>query len=48
MNHKHLIALVLAALVGGAQAATEADVEKSFNPYKDGFPSFRACLPASR
>lgn len=40
MNHKHLIALVLAALVGGAQAATEADVEKSFNPYKDGFPSF--------
>lgn len=41
MNHKHLIAMALAAFVAGAQAATEADVQRSFNPYKDGVPSFR-------
>jgi Protein of unknown function (DUF1329) len=40
---KHMIALLpmlLAGLVGSVQAATEADVEASFNPYKAGMPSF--------
>ena len=36
---KQLIALAIASLAGGAFAATEADVENSFNPYKGGFPS---------
>ncbi|MGE5492394.1 MAG: DUF1329 domain-containing protein, partial [Actinomycetota bacterium] len=39
---KHLIPLLplaAAALVGTAQAATDADVENSFNPYKGGMPS---------
>jgi hypothetical protein len=40
MNCKHLIAFALAAFVAGAQSATEADVQLSFNPYQDGFPSF--------
>ena len=35
-----LIALLIAGLAGSAFAATEADVENSFNPYKSGFPSF--------
>jgi len=34
-------ALALAvSILGAAHAATEADVEASFNPYKNGFPSF--------
>ncbi len=37
---KQLIALLIAGLAGGAFAATEADVENSFNPYKAGMPSF--------
>ena len=40
---KHLIAMVpllAAGVMGVAQAATEADVENSFNPYKAGMPSF--------
>ncbi len=40
---KHLIALVpmlAAGVMGAAQAATEADVDNSFNPYKSGMPSF--------
>mgnify|MGYP002788684565 CR=1 FL=1 len=34
------MALLAAACSGLAVAATEADVEASFNPYKGGFPSF--------
>ncbi len=34
------LALLAAACSGLAVAATEADVEASFNPYKGGFPSF--------
>lgn len=38
---KYLGVLLLApAMLGGVQAATEADVESSFNPYKSGMPSF--------
>lgn len=40
---KHLIALLplmAAGVMGVAQAATDADVENSFNPYKAGMPSF--------
>lgn len=37
---KALLPILLAALAGGALAATEADVEASFNPYKAGMPSF--------
>jgi len=40
---KHLIAtlpLMAAGVLGVAQAATEADVDNSFNPYKAGMPSF--------
>ena len=40
MNMRHLFSLVLVAVIGAAQAATDADVERSFNPYKDGFPTF--------
>lgn len=39
-NLKKVIPLMLAAALGSAQAATEADVETSFNPYKAGMPSF--------
>lgn len=38
---KSIIALLVAAgFAGMAQAATEADVDKSFDPYKAGMPSF--------
>jgi len=33
-------ACVIAASAGAALAATEADVDATFNPYKKGFPSF--------
>jgi hypothetical protein len=36
---KALLPMLLAGVVGSAQAATEADVEASFNPYKAGMPS---------
>ena len=37
---KTVLSLVLAtAFTGMAQAATEADVDNSFNPYKGGMPS---------
>ena len=39
MIRKLTIALAAAGLVGSALAATEADVENTFNPYKKGFPS---------
>jgi hypothetical protein len=45
---KHLTALLpllAAGLLGTAQAATEADVEASFNPYKNGMPSFPGLTP---
>ena len=35
-----LLPMLLASLFGSAQAATEADVEASFNSYKAGMPSF--------
>src|SRR6266852_6822589 len=44
MNMRHFLALVLIAVTGAAQAATDADVERSFNPYKDGFPTFSGLL----
>ena len=37
---KTIISLLLAGLAGAAFGATEADVEASFNPYKNGMPSF--------
>lgn len=37
---QQLIALLIAGLAGSAFAATEADVDNSFNPYKAGMPSF--------
>lgn len=37
---KDLLPILLAGLVGSTQAATEADVEASFNPYKAGMPGF--------
>lgn len=42
MNKKFiaLLPLLAAGLVGISQAATEADVDNSFNPYKNGLPSF--------
>lgn len=35
-----LLPLLAAGLLSPAMATTEADVENSFNPYKNGFPSF--------
>jgi hypothetical protein len=35
-----LLPLVAAGFVGSAFAATEADVESTFNPYKSGMPAF--------
>jgi Protein of unknown function (DUF1329) len=41
-------AMMLAgAFAGFAHAATEADVEASFNPYKNGFPSFAGLTPGT-
>lgn len=42
MNKKliALLPLLAAGMVGVSQAATEADVDNSFNPYKAGVPSF--------
>ncbi|MFZ2269087.1 MAG: DUF1329 domain-containing protein [Azonexus sp.] len=42
MNKKliALLPLLAAGMVGVSQAATEADVDNSFNPYKSGLPSF--------
>lgn len=37
---RKLLPLLVAASFGTAQAATEADVENTFNPYKAGMPSF--------
>lgn len=48
MNRKYLArALAAAFLVGaaGAQAATEADIESTFFPYKKGVPSFPGLTP---
>jgi len=40
-----LLTLLLAGVTGAALAATEADVENSFNPYKNGVPSFPGLTP---
>ena len=37
---RKLLPLLVAASFGTAYAATEADVENTFNPYKAGMPSF--------
>ncbi|MFZ4535154.1 DUF1329 domain-containing protein [Propionivibrio sp.] len=37
---KALLPMLVAGFMGSAMAATEADVEASFNPYKAGMPSF--------
>ncbi|PKO41923.1 MAG: DUF1329 domain-containing protein, partial [Betaproteobacteria bacterium HGW-Betaproteobacteria-4] len=42
-----LLPLVAAGLVGSAFAATEADVENSFNPYKAGMPSAPGVTPGT-
>jgi len=42
---KKLIALLLAGVSSVALAATEADVENSFNPYKNGVPTFPGLSP---
>ncbi len=45
---KSLISLALAtALTGAAHAATEADVDNSFNPYKGGMPSASGVTPGT-
>ena len=40
-----LLTLLLAGVTSAALAATEADVENSFNPYKNGVPSFPGLTP---
>jgi len=40
MLKKLSLALLTAGLVGSAFAATDADVDNTFSPYKKGFPSF--------
>ncbi|QHS11101.1 DUF1329 domain-containing protein [Sinimarinibacterium sp. NLF-5-8] len=40
MYKKSIVVLALMASVGIAQAAADADVELSFNPYKNGVPTF--------
>lgn len=40
MKTSHWLALAFSASIGIAQAATEADAQRSLNPYADGFPSF--------
>ena len=47
MLKKLSLALVMAGLIGGAHAATEADVETTFHPYKNGFPSFPGLKPGT-
>ncbi|HJV84999.1 MAG TPA: DUF1329 domain-containing protein [Noviherbaspirillum sp.] len=37
---KSMIALLLAGLFGAAHAATDADVDNAFSPYRNGMPSF--------
>ncbi|NMG16038.1 DUF1329 domain-containing protein [Aromatoleum bremense] len=39
--------LCAAGLLGGAQAATDADVEKSFFPYKNGVPTVAGLTPGT-
>ena len=46
MKPKHLaLAVSLACLAGGALAASEADIENTFFPYKKGVPSFPGLTP---
>ncbi|MBR0565639.1 DUF1329 domain-containing protein [Azoarcus sp. L1K30] len=45
MIRKLTLALALAGTFGFAHAATEADVDASFNPYKIGFPSAPGLTP---
>ncbi len=40
-----LIAITLAALAAPSIAATDADVDSSFHPYKDGFPTLPGLTP---
>ncbi len=40
-----LTPLVAAGMFGTAHAATEADVESTFSPYKNGFPTFPGLKP---
>jgi len=40
-----LLPLLVAASFGTANAATEADVENTFNPYKAGMPGFAGLKP---
>lgn len=40
MRAKLVLAFALMAALGSARAATDADVDTSFNPYKSGFPTF--------
>lgn len=42
-----LIALAAAALIQSAHAASDAEVEASFFPYKNGFPSFAGLQPGT-
>lgn len=42
-----LLSLLMASLCVPVQAATEADVEQSFNPYKNGFPNFPGLQPGT-
>ncbi|QID17645.1 DUF1329 domain-containing protein [Nitrogeniibacter mangrovi] len=45
MLKKLSLALVMAGLMAGAHAATQADVDNTFFPYKNGFPTFPGLKP---
>lgn len=45
MKHTTIAMLLAGLAASGAFAATEADVDASFNPYKNGMPSFPGMTP---
>jgi len=45
MKHTTIAMLLAGLAASGAFAATEADVDTSFNPYKNGMPSFPGLTP---
>ena len=47
MKNRIIAMLLAAGLSGPGFAATEADVENSFNPYKNGFPTVPGVTPGT-
>lgn len=49
MFKKSLIsaAVLVVTTIGAATAATEADVDKAFNPYKGGLPTVEGLVPGT-